>query len=143
MKWKLPKPDKKTLLIFCGVFSLLIVVNILLTSSNLSNPVIRSDGKGYYLYLPSVFIHHSLTMHWTEPMRGDGGVLFSLSAVRPGVYLDKYPIGMAILWLPFFFRSSCFKSGNWSGGKWIYHVVPGSNILCNVIVRGAWLRSTL
>jgi len=92
-------------MVFFGVFSLLVVVNILLTSSNLSSPVIRSDGEGYYLYLPSLFIHHDIAMHWTEPLRSDGGILFSLSKVRPGVYLDKYPIGMAVLWLPFFFAA--------------------------------------
>lgn len=74
------------------------------------NPPIRSDGYGYYAYLPAVFIDHNFSMRtpkafrWTVvgntplPYEWDG-----ISLYRPtGKYLDKYTIGTAVLELPFF-----------------------------------------
>jgi len=63
---------------------------------------------GYYLYLPSAFIHHDLTMEWTQPLQKEDHYpdpyheWYGLTTFRKGAYLDKYPIGLAILWLPFF-----------------------------------------
>lgn len=74
------------------------------------NPPIRSDGYGYYAYLPALFIDHDLSMktpkafRWTVvgdkplPYEWDGISMF----VPTRKYLDKYTIGTAILELPFF-----------------------------------------
>jgi hypothetical protein len=99
--------NKHVLLLFVAVFCLLLSITTLLVTSNMDSPVIRSDGKGYYLYLPAVFIHHDLTMKWTDPLRvadppGITGEWYGLTSYRDGVYLNKYPVGLAILWLPFF-----------------------------------------
>jgi len=74
-------------------------------------PPIRSDGFGYYAYLPAIFIDHDLTMktaianRWTvvgnQPLayNWDG-----ISNYKPtGKLLDRYTSGTALLQAPFFF----------------------------------------
>jgi hypothetical protein len=80
---------------------------------HLNYPPIRSDGLGYYLYLPATFIYHDLSLQSIADvfMKGaptgvpnpslwvnDGPSLWKNSSV----YLIKYPLGTAILMLPFF-----------------------------------------
>src|SRR5579885_1312571 len=112
MTWTTSKLSKRSLIFFGAIFCLLLSITTLLTTSNLSRPTIRSDGEGYYLYLPAVFIHHDLSMKWTQPLWGQSLQLVDhpdlanewngLFAYKPGIYLDKYPVGLAMLWLPFF-----------------------------------------
>jgi hypothetical protein len=73
-------------------------------------PPIRSDGFGYYSYLPAIFIDHDLTMRtpkafeWTVvgshplPYAWDG--LWTYPGT--GKLLQKYTIGTALLQTPFF-----------------------------------------
>ena len=82
---------------------------MLLTTSKLPPPIIRSDGEGYYLYLPAVFIHHDLTLQWTQPLHTKDdpadpatGEWHGVTPYRNGTYFNKYTIGQAILWTPFF-----------------------------------------
>ena len=68
-------------------------------------PVIRSDGAGYYAYLPAYLIQHDPTFH--QFVAGDlhGFSLASVGlSLDPGTgnYLEKYPIGEAVMLLPFF-----------------------------------------
>ena len=109
MSLKLSRLNNRTLIFFSAVFCLLLSITTLLTTSNLSRPTIRSDGKGYYLYLPAVFIHHDLTMQWTRSLQNKAdppdpatGEWYGLHPYGHGKYLNKYTIGLAILWLPFF-----------------------------------------
>src|SRR6266496_1887449 len=113
MSWKFPKFDKRSLVFFCAVFCCLFSITALLMSSKMSRSIIVSDGEGYYLYLPSAFIHHDLSMEWTQPLQQadpnkqaslphQPADWYGLSPFRKGAYLDKYPIGLAILWIPFF-----------------------------------------
>ncbi|HHZ63911.1 MAG TPA: hypothetical protein EYN51_00155 [Flavobacteriales bacterium] len=67
---------------------------------------IHADGIGYYDYLPSIFIHHDLVRN-DIPLREDSGAYSRINAL--GVYVesgnykvDRYPVGTAILQLPFF-----------------------------------------
>ncbi len=69
-------------------------------------PPIRSDGLGYYLYLPAAFIHHDITLATTlnEQFAGqipEGSGVHKWR--RTGKYLIKYPLGEALLLSPFFF----------------------------------------
>ena len=108
MSWKLPKLDKRICILFCAIFFLLLSVTTLLYTSKQSHPIIRADGVGYYFYLPAAFIHHDLTMQWTKPLqaanpgRDEYNTWYGLISFKPGAYLDKYPLGLAVLWLPFF-----------------------------------------
>ena len=74
---------------------------------------IRSDGLGYYAYLPATFLDRDLTMRRTA-VRSFGGDPAAIPGVRwarttvplgqPGQhqYLDQYGIGEAVLLTPFF-----------------------------------------
>lgn len=93
--------------LFLVVFSLLFSTIILLNTSQQSSPQVRADGKGYFLYLPSLVIHHDIAMKWTTgeqraEKKATDQEWYGLHEVRDGKYLDKYPIGLAIIWLPFF-----------------------------------------
>ena len=67
-------------------------------------PPVRSDGLGYYTYLPAYLIENDPNFHRfvAEHLHG----LPALGNLRldpsTGNYLDQYPIGEAIMLLPFF-----------------------------------------
>jgi hypothetical protein len=66
---------------------------------------INADGKGYYAYLPATFIYHDLTFDFinqTEPKYYPPSNRCDFRGVINGSYIDKYFVGTALLWLPFF-----------------------------------------
>jgi hypothetical protein len=74
---------------------------------------IRSDGAGYYVYLPAVFLDHDLTMRRTaaRSFGGDPGYIPGVKWVRTSVQaghagqhrpLDQFGVGEAVLIAPFF-----------------------------------------
>ena len=64
--------------------------------------VIRVDGKGYYVYLPAIFVYgNDLSFHFLEDTSE-----FLVNGV------NRYPIGVAICWLPF-----------WLVGRLIYSIL--------------------
>ncbi|MGC2776125.1 MAG: hypothetical protein WA418_10895 [Bradyrhizobium sp.] len=74
-------------------------------SLRLNNPPIRSDGLGYYVYLPAFLIDHDPTFKTTVErlFRGLSPNFAGLSIYpETGHYLDKFPLGTALLQLPFF-----------------------------------------
>jgi hypothetical protein len=69
--------------------------------------VINSDGKGYYAYLPAVFIYHDLDYQFIEYYEDkyypSDRLVFKEFRVRTeGGIVNKCFPGLAILWLPFF-----------------------------------------
>jgi hypothetical protein len=68
-------------------------------------PPIRSDGTGYYLYLPAVMLDHDITMERTA-QRSFRGHIYDMEGVQRvppnNHYLDKYPVGEAMMLSPFF-----------------------------------------
>ncbi|MEI8345429.1 MAG: hypothetical protein WCG06_05085, partial [Candidatus Omnitrophota bacterium] len=78
----------------------------------LNGPPIRSDGVGYYLYLPAVFIEHDIGLQRVAAANFDGKIPeWTGVGIYPGTehYLIKYPIGEAVLMAPFFFMA-CLAS---------------------------------
>lgn len=68
---------------------------------------IKSDGIGYYDYLPSTIIHRDLNRH-EIPYQSDSA--YYERTAKTGMYVDykqfsvnKYPCGVALLQLPFFY----------------------------------------
>jgi len=84
---------------------LLVIATSCIYSFGLNGPPIRSDGVGYYAYLPAFFIDHDLSMS-TLARRQFAGAIPLYTGIGPyrnsGKYLDKYPIGVAMLISPFF-----------------------------------------
>jgi hypothetical protein len=76
-----------------------------LQAERLGGDSIRSDAYSYYVYLPSWFLHHDLTL---ESVAADccGGVYPEFTALErwPGTgrWVNAHPIGTAVLMTPFF-----------------------------------------
>lgn len=74
-------------------------------AKHLNGPPIRSDGFGYYAYLPSIFVDHNLELGPALHNMPQGTTSFEFGinpAKETGRYFDKYAIGTAILQSPFF-----------------------------------------
>jgi hypothetical protein len=68
-------------------------------------PVVRSDGAGYYAYLPAYLLQGDPTFHRFVASDLNGASLAAVGLSRQpatGSYLDKYTIGEAVMVLPFF-----------------------------------------
>ncbi len=66
------------------------------------NGVISSDIKGYYGYLPALFINHDLKIKDAKPYILDGDVKIWYQQDEKGRNYIKFPAGMAVLYSPFF-----------------------------------------
>jgi hypothetical protein len=67
-----------------------------------TKPVIRSDGVGYYLYLPAALIHRDLTLKTVVQQEFPDGVPGGCVNTVANRQVIKYPLGEALLQLPFF-----------------------------------------
>ncbi len=70
--------------------------------------VINSDGKGYYAYLPAIFIYQDLDYRFVETYEStyypsDRSVFKEFRLDHNGQTVNRYFAGLAVLWLPFFF----------------------------------------
>lgn len=71
--------------------------------------IISWDVFGYYLYLPGIFIYKDIGYHDISVVQkvieqyGSSGSLYQLSETATGAWVNKYPMGMALLYLPWFF----------------------------------------
>ena len=83
----------------------------LLAASLLTRPprnILSWDTFGYHLYLPAIFIHADpgiRDVEWVEravTTYGSTGTLYQISQLPDGRWVNKYPMGMAVLWSPFF-----------------------------------------
>ena len=76
--------------------------------------ILSWDVFGYYLYLPAYFIHHDPGLNnfaWVKEILATyhPTIGFYQAYLGPtGDYVMKYPVGMAILYLPFFFIGHLF-----------------------------------
>ena len=67
--------------------------------------ILEADAKGYYAYLPAVFIYHDLhfSFHDTiEKKYYSGDTYYEYRTLYKGVKINKYYSGTAIAQLPFF-----------------------------------------
>ena len=77
----------------------------------LRNPpvnILNWDTFGYYLYLPATILHQDPSIQdisWVEEARAtynSSSTLYRAQEQPSGGWVLKYPMGMALLWLPFF-----------------------------------------
>jgi len=97
------KKDYVKLSILCItlLFSLVIFVYKPWVGSNRSP--IKHDVSGYYLYLPSILIHHDVNAAFlSENPEVLHAGRFTYSKEDNTGYINKYPIGLAFAYLPFF-----------------------------------------
>jgi len=74
------------------------------------------DSFGYHLYLPAAVVHHDplvKDLGWVEQARKDydaSGTLYQISTLDDGRHVDKYTMGLAVAWSPW------FLAGHWVAG---------------------------
>jgi hypothetical protein len=95
-----------------SVIAILIIGLItVLISSNLnwptkfSNGIIESDAKGYYAWLPAIFIYHDLSFSFKEEVEENyphGSIPFEYRISSNEKISNKYYAGVAFLVAPFF-----------------------------------------
>jgi hypothetical protein len=113
-------------------------------------PVIRSDGVGYYSYLPAWFIEHDATLR-TFVALGHAGPRpdwVGLQQLSNGNYLNRYQIGEAVMLLPFFFAGhgiallAGLNAGGFSGPEQLATGLGGLvYMVAGLAVLGRALRS--
>ncbi len=95
-------------LLFSFFFLSFIIGTSIVYVFRFNGPPIRSDGVGYYAYLPSLFVHQDLSMNEfvkTYSAKSDSVLTKELGLNKiagTNKYLDKYPMGMAVMMSPFF-----------------------------------------
>jgi hypothetical protein len=102
-RWRLllqPRVAFPSCLLLAGLGALGVIYG-----QRLNSPPIRSDGVGYYLYLPAILIHHDPTFVAVARDHFNGKIP-PWTGVKPWgdgtAYLDKYTAGVAVLLAPFF-----------------------------------------
>lgn len=86
--------------------------------------VIQSDAKGYYAYLPAVFIYEDLNFNFYRDVEGinayDSTLVYDYRAEFEGNTINKYFVGEAVVLTPFFLighwmsRLTNYKSDGYS-----------------------------
>ena len=97
--------QRKRLLFSLSVFFAGIIGLLTVYSLRLNYPPIRSDGVGYYLYLPATFIYQDIGLQRIAVEHFNGHIpAWTGATIYPGTqnYLIKYPLGEALLLTPFF-----------------------------------------
>ena len=122
---------------------------------------VRSDGMGYYLYLPAVLLDHDVTMERTLKRSSaetlemhqinccrEQGIVASVRRVPPHQhYLDKYAIGEAIMLVPFFVTADALAYATGAtrdGFSWPYQATAAAGgltyALLGLLVLGIFLQ---
>ena len=98
----------KYILLLIGVILFAAASNINWGNNNWKN-IILSDGKGYYAYLPAVFIYHDLHLNFFDSIEKTYYYKNTYYDYRAsdaaGHVVDKYYSGTAVLMLPFFLQA--------------------------------------
>lgn len=99
--------------IFIAVVAILgVTALILIYTGNTHLTPIRSDGLGYYLYLPATFLYRDLSLQSIAVEHFDGSIpAWTGATLWDGTerYLIKYPAGEAVMMLPFFLMAVLFS----------------------------------
>ncbi|MFQ3661414.1 MAG: hypothetical protein SNJ69_03355 [Chloroflexaceae bacterium] len=107
--------------------------------------IIYSDGIGYYAYLPATFIERDLTFETMKRLYFEGAFPFQ-PYPSTGINLNKYPIGVAVMLLPFFLAAhaiSALVGAPLTGWAPIYQVAAGLGGLSYMVLGVALLRELL
>lgn len=100
-----------------GIAIALIMLISVFTSSNLKwgknhwKNIFGTDAKGYYSYLPAVFIYHDLNFLFYDSIENKYFIQEGIFDYREKIgetWVDKYYCGTALCELPFFFTAHLF-----------------------------------
>ncbi|MDY0102389.1 MAG: hypothetical protein RBS07_05585 [Lentimicrobium sp.] len=89
-----------------------VLVLMLIISSNINwggerwKNILESDAKGYYAYLPAIFIYNDLNFSFFDEIEKEKyyneNIFYDYRAFVDGSYISKYYMGTALVQLPFF-----------------------------------------
>jgi len=95
-----------------------IILIITIVSSNLNwggnnwKSIIEADAKGYYAYLPAVFIYNDLNFGFFDEIEKekyyDENLYYDYRSWYNGKFINKYYAGTALAQLPFFFSAHIY-----------------------------------
>ena len=95
-----------------GISLIMIMMIMTFVSANLNwgkdrwKHIILTDGKGYYAYLPAIFIYHDLNFGFFDKIEKekyyDKPNYYDYRSWAYGKYIDKYYAGTTVAELPFF-----------------------------------------
>lgn len=99
-----PAPRRDSFLgrLFWWLLALSLTTQALIYGVITSKPVIRSDSVGYYMYLPAALIHRDLSLATMVKQEFPDGIPGVRVNRFEGRQVIKYPVGEALLMLPFF-----------------------------------------
>ena len=110
---------------------------------------IRSDGVGYYVYLPAVLLHHEVSMERTADRSFDGDPTNIPGVHRPSSHdrpLDQFGIGEAVMIAPFFgvgHLLALIARAPRDGFSWPYQAAAAAAGLVYVLIGLVVLASVL
>lgn len=90
--------------VLCGLIMLLVTAN-LNWPQKYSGSVIEADAKGYYAWLPALFIYQDVHFGFFESVEktyATPQTYFDYRLTCKGNTINKYPVGVAIMQAPFF-----------------------------------------
>jgi len=92
---------------FILIFGILFVVSLNLNSGKgYSEGIIEADGKGYYAYLPAIFIYHDLNFSFFDEIENEKYKseyhFYEYRIGAEGKVINKYYAGTAVAMAPFF-----------------------------------------
>jgi hypothetical protein len=133
-----------------------IVVLMIGISSNLNwgkdhwKDIIATDGKGYYAYLPALFIYHDLNFGFFDKIEKedyfDKMLYYDYRAHSNGKVIDKYYCGTALAESPFFFIAhgmSYLLGYKPDGYSKLYHIFINIAALFYLLIGLLYLNASL
>lgn len=130
-----------------------------ISSSNLNwsgkswQGIVEADAKGYYAYLPAVFIYSDLEFGFYDEMEGEGGKYYNPNyhydyrVVVKQDTINKYYSGTALAQLPFFLiahgvasASSTSADGYSKPYSVLINIAAIVYLLIGLLALNAWLR---
>ena len=136
----------------------IIIITLIVTvvSSNLNwekedwKGIIESDGKGYYAYLPAIFIYQDLNFGFFESIEAgkyyDENLYYDYRSSANGKVIDKYYCGTALLESPFFLvahLSSYLLDYELDGYSKLYPISINISAIFYLIIGLIFLNATL
>ncbi len=136
--------------------SLLAVMLIMtVVSSNLNwgddnwKDIVEADGKGYYAYLPAVFIYHDLNFGFFEKIEMEKyynkNIFYDYRSYSNNKTIDKYYCGTALTVMPFFLIAhslSYFYGNDTDGFSKLYMVFVSVAALFYLLIGLIFLNSS-
>lgn len=117
---------------------------------NLWVDIIESDAKGYYAYLPAIFIYHDLNFGFFDKIEKieyyNKNLYYDYRAKGNGKTIDKYYSGTALAQMPFFFMAHglSYLTGTKPDGysRW-YHIFANIAAIFYLIIGLIFINKSL